>query len=321
MLTRILSRAILAVALTLAVCAISAPASAAGWGSIRDRAMTLRERGHYADAYKTMSAFSSGRSEDMFDKEWASGWIALQYLRRADLAVTHFTRAVSHIPGIRKKDHQATAKSKAGYWLGRALKSQGKEPESKAMFQASMAFGTTFYGQLSASELKTKLSKQQIASIASNYPIKDLYWHDQRARRELVLAVIREESRFKPTAESSKGARGMMQVMDGTAVSVGKSAGVHVDTKLMRTNPDYNIAVGSRYLGDMLARYNGNAMLAAAAYNAGPLRVDEWLGRFGDPRGGKADPIDWAESIPFKETREYVQKVMSSYITYLSLNQ
>jgi soluble lytic murein transglycosylase len=62
-------------------------------------------------------------------------------------------------------------------------------------------------------------------------------------------------------------------------------------------------------------------MLAAAAYNAGPLKVDEWLGRFGDPRGGKVDPVDWAESIPFRETRDYVQKVMSSYITYLSLNQ
>jgi hypothetical protein len=320
MLANIISRTILAIVLTAAACAMAMPASAAGWGTTRDRAMTLRERGQFTDAYKTAAAFSSPRSDDMFDKEWSCGWIALQSLHRADIAVAHFTRAVSYIPGM-KKDRQGVAKAKAGYWLGRALKAQGKSAESQSMFKASMGYGTTFYGQLSASEMKTKLSKEQLESIASTYPVKDLYWHDTRAREELVLAVIREESRFKQQSNSNKGARGMMQVMDDTAVRVGRSAGVQVDVDLMRKNADYNIAVGSRYLGDMLARYNGNAMLAAAAYNAGPLRVDEWLGRFGDPRGGKADPVDWAESIPFRETREYVQKVMSSYITYLSLNQ
>lgn len=320
MLANLIRRTILAVVLTVAACAVATPASAAGWGATRDRAMTLRERGQFIDAYKTAAAFAGSRSEDMFDKEWSCGWIALQTLRRADLAVAHFTKAVSFIPGM-KKDRQGVAKAKAGYWLGRALKVQGRAAEAQSMFKASMAYGTTFYGQLSASEMKIKLSKEQLSSIATTYPMKDIYWHDKRAREELVLAVIREESRFKQQANSNKGARGMMQVMDGTAVAVGRGAGVQVDIALMRKNADYNIAVGSRYLGDMLARYNGNAMLAAAAYNAGPLRVDEWLGRFGDPRGGKADPVDWAESIPFRETREYVQKVMSSYITYLSLNQ
>lgn len=320
MLAKLFSQAILAVALTVTICAAAMPAAAASWGTTRDRAMTLREHGRHAEAYKTAASFSGGRSEDMFDKEWACGWIALQKLGRADLAVAHFTKAVSFIPGLRK-DRQGVSKAKAGYWLGRALKAQGRTAEAQSMFKASMAYGTAFYGQLSASEMKAKLSKEQLASIATTYPVKDIYWHDKRAREELVLAVIREESRFKPQAESHKGAKGMMQVMDETARGVGRQAGVKVDVELMRKNPDYNIAVGSRYLGDMLALYNGNAMLAAAAYNAGPLRVDEWLKRFGDPRGGKADPVDWAESIPFRETREYVQKVMSSYITYLSLNQ
>jgi soluble lytic murein transglycosylase-like protein len=283
--------------------------------------MTLRERGQYTTAYSAASGFAgSDRSEDLFDREWSCGWIALENLRRPDVAIAHFTKAVSFIPGMRR-DLQGVSKAKAGYWLGRALKAQGRSSEAQSMFKASMAYGTTFYGQLSASEIKARLSKEQLASIASNYPVKDIYWHDNRAREELVLAVIREESSFKQQSNSNKGARGMMQVMDGTAMAVGKTAGVQVDVGMMRKNADYNIAVGSRYLGDMLARYNGNAMLAAAAYNAGPLKVDEWLGRFGDPRGGKVDPVDWAESIPFRETRDYVQKVMSSYITYLSLNQ
>ncbi|NTF17456.1 lytic transglycosylase domain-containing protein [Agrobacterium rubi] len=320
MLANLFSRAILAVALSVTITLASSPASAASWGSVRDRAMTLREQGRHTEAYKTAANFSGDRSEDLFDKEWSCGWIALQKLGRADLAVAHFTKAVSFIPGM-KRDRQGVSKAKAGYWLGRALKTQGRTAEAQSMFKASMAYGTSFYGQLSASEMKAKLSKEQLASIATTYPVKDIYWHDNRARQELVLAVIREESRFKPQAESNKGAKGMMQVMDETARGIGRQAGVQVDVGLMSKNPDYNIAVGSRYLGDMLARYNGNAMLAAAAYNAGPLRVDEWLGRFGDPRGGKTDPVDWAESIPFRETREYVQKVMSSYITYLSLNQ
>lgn len=320
MLTKIFHRTILVIAVTIAACAVSAPAYAAGWGSTRDRIMTLKEKGQPIEAYKAASQFTSSSGNDMFDKEWVLGWIALQSLKKPEIALAHFTRAVSFIPSMRK-DKQGVSKAKAGYWLGRTLKAMDKPAEAQSMFKASMAFGTAFYGQLSASEMKSRLSKSQLENLAGSYPKKDLYWHDNRARKELVLAVIREESRFKQEARSGVGAKGMMQVMDGTAVGVGKTAGVNVDINMMRKNADYNIAVGSRYLGDMLARYNGNAMLAAAAYNAGPLRVDEWLGRFGDPRGGRADPIDWAESIPFRETREYVQKVMSSYITYLSLNQ
>lgn len=318
--TSAIRRILAAFVLAAAAISMALPAQAASWSSVRDRIMTMKERGQAVDAYKLAAAFAGGSSDDLFDREWVSGWIAMQSLKRPDIALTNFTKAVSFIPSM-KKERQGVAKAKAGYWLGRSLKALGKTAESQAMFTASMAFGTTFYGQLSASEMKSKLSRSQLETIAASYPKKDLYWHDSRARKELVLAVIREESRFKQEARSPVGARGMMQVMDGTALSVGKGAGVNVDIGMMKSNADYNIAVGSRYLGDMLARYNGNAMLAAAAYNAGPQRVDEWLGRFGDPRGGVSDPVDWAESIPFKETREYVQKVMSSYILYLSLNQ
>lgn len=294
-------------------------AAAAGWENSRELSMRLKEAGRVVEAYQAAAAFKSGKDSDMFDREFVCGWIALRSLNRPDIALDHFKRMASHIGGIRS-ERQGIAKAKAGYWLGRALKAAGRQPDAVRLFTASMAFSTTFYGQLSASELKTPIDKGKIPrSMMASYPVKSFYWHDQRVAKELVHAVIREESGFKQNANSNKDARGMMQVLDGTAKHVGRTAGVKVDVSMMRKSSDYNVAIGSRYLGDLLDQYAGNTMLALAGYNAGPLRTDEWLTRFGDPRGGRVDAVDWAESIPFRETREYVQKVMGSYIVYRAI--
>ena len=310
-------------AATLAVAAVMALAAAmpaaAGWKGARDRAMTLREHGRAAEAYSTVNAVAGARGHDLFDREFVAGWIALRSLNRPEVALGHFKRMAGAAAALKSEEAAQRAKAKAGYWIGRALKELGRAADARVMFTASMAYSTTFYGQLSSSELKVPVTRERVQHAAGGYPVKDLYWHDSRARKELVLAVIREESRFKQNANSSKDARGMMQVLDGTARGVGKAAGVNVDVGLMRTNADYNIAVGSRYLADQLERYGGNPMLAAAAYNAGPLRADEWIVRFGDPRGSRVDPIDWVESIPFGETRSYVQNVVASYVTYIAL--
>lgn len=296
-------------------------AAAAGWENSRELSMRLKEAGRPVEAYQAAAAFKSGKDADMFDREFVCGWIALRNLNRPDIALEHFKKMASHIAGI-KSDRQGVAKAKAGYWLGRALKASGRQSDADRLFKASMAFSTTFYGQLSASELKTTIDRTRIPrSMIGSYPLKSFYWHDQRVAKELVHAVIREESGFKQSANSGKDARGMMQVLDGTAKHVGRTAGVNVDVSMMRKNADYNVAVGSRYLGDLLDQYAGNTMLALAGYNAGPVRADEWLGRFGDPRGGRVDAVDWAENIPFRETREYVQKVMGSYIVYKAITQ
>ena len=111
-----------------------------------------------------------------------------------------------------------------------------------------------------------------------------------------------------------------MQVMDGTALRVGESAGVDIDLKLVAKNGHYNVAVGSKLVGDLLSRYGGNVLLMAAAYNAGEGKSDEWLRRFGDPRaGGGVDPVDWVELITYAETRNYVKKVISNYVTYIAI--
>jgi soluble lytic murein transglycosylase-like protein len=318
MLRKVFLAAITAVTLVAQIISSSPAFAGDNWVIIRERSMRLKEAKRGIEAYQNAVAYQ-GSGENMVDREFVAGWIALRDLNRADIALAHFKGMTTYISGVRP-ERQNVAKAKAGYWLGRALEAIDRSSDAMVMYRASAAYSTTFYGQLSASEAKVQITRDRVRN-AQNFPMKQLYWHDPKAQKELVLAVIREESRFQQKAESNKKARGMMQVMDGTAKSVGKNAGINVDVSLMRQSADYNIAVGSRYLADLLAQYNGNAMLAVSAYNAGPNNVDAWIARFGDPRSGAVDPVDWAENIPFKETREYAQKVIGSYITYLALNQ
>lgn len=306
--------------LTLAALFSAGRADAADWSAARELSMRLKEAGRPGDAYNAAARHAGGSAEDRLDRDFVLGWIALRDLDKPELALRHF-KAMAGRAGAVGSGRKAASKAKAGYWLGRTLRALGRKDDADLLFRAALAYPTTFYGQLAGSELKVPMDKAIGPRATSGaYPIKDLYWHDERTRKELVLAVIREESRFRQSATSHKKARGMMQVLDSTAVAVGRQSGVRIDVEMMRRNGDYNIAVGSRYLGGLIDRFGGNPMLAAAAYNAGPGKVDEWLGRFGDPRGSRVDPVDWAESIPYKETREYVQKVMASYITYLAIH-
>lgn len=132
----------------------------------------------------------------------------------------------------------------------------------------------------------------------------------------LALAVIRQESTFNPTTISSAGARGLMQLMPPTAQQVAGKLGLHHDDGRLISDPAYNILLGSSYLGQLIENYGGSYLLAVAAYNAGSGRVHDWLGKFGDPRGGVLDPVDWVEAIPIAETRNYVQRVLEALEVY-----
>ena len=134
--------------------------------------------------------------------------------------------------------------------------------------------------------------------------------------RALALAVTRQESSFNAAAVSSSGALGLMQLLPGTARDVAGKIGVPFIQDRLTRDPAYNVQLGSQYLAEMLQKFGGSYELALAGYNAGPNRVARWLESIGDPRAGKIDMVDWIETIPFSETRNYVQRIMEGVGVY-----
>ncbi len=131
-----------------------------------------------------------------------------------------------------------------------------------------------------------------------------------------VYAIARQESRFRVDAISSSGARGLMQLMPGTAKETAKKVGVEYSSKRLTSDAEYNALLGSTYLAAQLKRFDGSLLLAAAAYNAGGGNANKWVRAFGDPRSESVDPLIWVELIPFQETRTYVKRVLGNYVVY-----
>ncbi|MES2729343.1 MAG: lytic transglycosylase domain-containing protein [Pseudomonadota bacterium] len=134
--------------------------------------------------------------------------------------------------------------------------------------------------------------------------------------RSIVLAVIRQESEFDPTAVSPVGARGLMQLMPRTAQETARKMGISHSEAMLTSQPYHNVRLGSAYLTGLMGRFDGAYPLVYAAYNAGGSRVAQWLETYGDPRQGEIDWIDWIELIPYTETRNYVQRVMEGSEIY-----
>lgn len=132
----------------------------------------------------------------------------------------------------------------------------------------------------------------------------------------LVLAVIREESRFNPRTLSWANARGLMQIIPQTGFSVARLVGIRPYYTSRLHDPDTNIKMGCFYLSQLLKRFNNDKVMAVAAYNGGPLRVKRWMNKWWSEVGPNIDIDEFVESIPLAETKRYVQKVMKSYYEY-----
>lgn len=133
-------------------------------------------------------------------------------------------------------------------------------------------------------------------------------------------AIIRQESSFERTAVSNAGARGLMQLMPGTAAFQARRLGVPYALGRLTDDPNYNILLGNDHIQLLMGQYGGNPVLVAAAYNAGAGNVNRWIAQNGDPRLPGTDVIRWIEDIPFTETRNYVQRVLENMVVYDTFN-
>ena len=183
-----------------------------------------------------------------------------------------------------------------------------------------------------AARLATDISRFdfaiQIAKIASyekrfhnkfNYPIISV--PKKVAGRKIpehafILSIIRQESEFDTSAHSHAGAKGLMQLMPYTAKTVAKQAKLGYSKSKLTKSPEYNIKLGSYYIAGLILEYDGAYPFAIAAYNAGPKRVKYWKKINKNPQKGQIDYVDWIELIKFKETRNYVQRVLENVNVY-----
>lgn len=209
---------------------------------------------------------------------------------------------------------RAGYRTEAGLFLTNGANRAGSASQIEGFAAVAYAIGNT---PVSIRIAQEALNKHGVVLTGFLYPtlesrmgnVRDTEW-------ALAHAIIRQESRFDQQAISSAGARGLMQLMPVTAKETARKLGIGHNSDWLTSRPDHNIQLGSRYITDMVNRYGGEYALAAAAYNAGPGRVSQWIGLFGDPRDSQRDMIDWIEEIPIYETRNYVQRVLEGVHVY-----
>jgi soluble lytic murein transglycosylase len=172
-------------------------------------------------------------------------------------------------------------------------------------------------GQYNAVDVCKKSTRTIMPLIPAAYPRIDQRYSRYLAAidKAFIHAIIRQESRFKHDAVSCAGAQGLMQLMPATAAQTAQKLKLK-SKKLPLHDPKINVQLGSAHLKELLDRYQGSMILAAAAYNAGAHAVDRWLVDYGDPRKPGVDVTDWVETIPYLETRNYVQRVLENYHCY-----
>ena len=186
--------------------------------------------------------------------------------------------------------------------------------------------------EILAAELATDIDRFdfaiQIAKIASyekrfhntfNYPIistPTLINGRKIPETAFILSIIRQESEFDLTANSHAGAKGLMQLMPYTAKLVAKQANLPYSKSRLTRDAEYNINLGSHYIAGLILEYDGAYPFAVAAYNAGPKRVRYWKKINKNPQKNQINYVDWIELIKFKETRNYVQRVLENYNVY-----
>ena len=270
------------------------------------RAIALKRSGQEADALEALRNLGKERSY--------YGFLAADKLGE-DYALGHADIAADEIAIQALASRPEVIRARELFFVG--LDSRGRSEWDQAVR------GLTAEEKLQAAILADRWGwhSRAIATAASvgeyddlfiRYPLPFKSEFEASASKASIsptwaYGIARSESLFMRDVRSSAGAIGLMQLMPATGRSVAKALRLRYSGLMTLTDPESTIRLGTRYLGDMEERYGGNRVLATAAYNAGPHRVDRWL-----PESGSIDARVWIENIPFNETRKYVKRVLSA---------
>jgi len=159
-----------------------------------------------------------------------------------------------------------------------------------------------------------KAMHQDVILIDAGYPTPKTP-AEKPIEPSLTLAITRQESEFNARAQSPSGALGMMQLLPGTAKEIAKKHGIGFSAPRLY-EPEYNMTLGSLYLARLISSYDGSYILAIASYNAGPGHIHDWMHEFGTPNNDRDNAVNWIEKIPFRETRNYVQRILENLQVY-----
>ncbi len=247
---------------------------------------------------------------------------------RPDVATTHYNVGLSQIYAKAERNglgaeatQYAVKQYQSNFFEAAAAQAIGQDPANamkhlkryQSMLSAS-AYAKLYSAAKAQDDLSTAASgaeaiyndamqsvSPRMTAVASN---------DRSAAVDAIFdGLVSQESSGNPTAISPKGAFGLAQLMPGTAVEMARKLGID-PTPDNLARPDINVKLGKAYLLEQLNEFDGNMVLALAAYNAGPGKVGEWLDQYGDPRTGQISSEEWARRIPYKETRDYIPGVL-----------
>ena len=319
-----------------------------GWIALSFLKDALLAKNHFTKFYEnvgypislTRGAYWLGRTyEQLNDNEEATKW----YLKGSKFLTTYYGQ-LSHLKIKPKerfelndlmkidKDYAESFYKKKLVAIVHLLDLLKKDKYTKHILRFLANDNINKGSEILAAKLATDISRFdfaiQVAKISSyqkrfhnkyNYPIISV--PNKVGGRKipdvaLILSIIRQESEFDTSARSRVGAQGLMQLMTYTARTVAKQAKLGYSKSKLTRSPEYNINLGSFYIAGLLLEYDGAYPFAIAAYNAGPKRVKQWKKINKNPQKKQIDYVDWIELIKFKETRNYVQRVLENFNVY-----
>jgi len=294
------------------------------------RSLQVQTKGNYWAGRAALAAGRLQEANGYFER--AAAYPELFY---GQLALERLGRSIS-APGASVAGYTATPAQRAAFnnnrlvQAVRAMQQQSNAQERTLFIRALAESLDTDTDRALAVEFGRQIGRQDIGVwVARAARIKGSMFYVRDAFPTLSASVspglwslahgiTRQESSFDPYAVSHAGARGMMQLMTGTAREQAGKMGVGYDSYRLITDPGYNVMIGSAYFQRMLNMWNGSVPLAVASYNAGYGNVRKWINRYGDPRG-QVDMLKWIEAIPYVETKAYVQRVIENSVVYDSM--